>query len=133
MIKTLPEEVEAYRDRMWRREPESRVESAVEAEKFVEAVGFCATMTGARGLEGSAQGVGDGDVRPAAGVEGRRARAIHARARRVAEDVEGHPAGGSLRALVHVHLDAQRVALRGGAFDEGAARGGSARGRARVP
>jgi len=48
MIKTLPEEVEAYRDRMWRREPESRVESAVEAEKFIEAVGFCATMTDAR-------------------------------------------------------------------------------------
>src|SRR3989440_12003426 len=48
MIKTLPEEVEAYRDRMWRREPESRVESAVEAEKFVEAVGFCAAMTDAR-------------------------------------------------------------------------------------
>src|SRR2546421_9478719 len=47
MIKTLPEEVEAYRDRMWRREPESRVESAVKAEKFVETVGFCATMTDA--------------------------------------------------------------------------------------
>src|SRR5918911_2100547 len=48
MIKALPEEVEAYRDRTWRREPESRVETAVEAEKLVEAVGFCATMTDAR-------------------------------------------------------------------------------------
>jgi hypothetical protein len=48
MIKTLPEEVEAYRDRMWRREPEARVETAVEAEKLIEAVGFCATMTDAR-------------------------------------------------------------------------------------
>ncbi|HZT59006.1 MAG TPA: hypothetical protein VFA21_10310 [Pyrinomonadaceae bacterium] len=48
MIKTLPEEVEAYRDRMWRREPESRVETAVEAERFVESVGFCATMTDVR-------------------------------------------------------------------------------------
>src|SRR5438270_12703206 len=48
MIKTLPEEVEAYRDRVWRREPESRIETAVEAEKFVETVGFCATMTDAR-------------------------------------------------------------------------------------
>src|SRR5947209_18695974 len=48
MIKTLPEEAEAYRDRMWRRGPESRVETAVETEKFVEAVGFCATMTDAR-------------------------------------------------------------------------------------
>jgi len=48
MIKTLPEEVEAYRDRMWRREPESRVEDAVEAERFVESVGLCATMTDVR-------------------------------------------------------------------------------------
>src|ERR687883_2153921 len=48
MIKTLPEEVEAYRDRMWRREPESRVETAVEAEKLVERAGLCAAMTDAR-------------------------------------------------------------------------------------
>src|SRR2546421_11106249 len=48
MIKTLPEEVEAYRDRVWRREPESRIETAVEVEKFIETVGFCATMTDAR-------------------------------------------------------------------------------------
>jgi len=48
MEKTLPEEVEVYRDRMWRREPEARVETAVEAEKLVEAAGFCAAMTDAR-------------------------------------------------------------------------------------
>src|ERR687895_1116315 len=48
MLKALPEEVEAYRDRAWRREPEARVETAVEAEKLVEAAGFCATMTDAR-------------------------------------------------------------------------------------
>ena len=48
MLKTLPEEVEAYRDRAWRREPESRVETAVEAEKLVESAGFCATMTDSR-------------------------------------------------------------------------------------
>jgi hypothetical protein len=48
MIKALPEKVEAYRDRAWRREPESRVETAVEAEKLVESAGFCATMTDAR-------------------------------------------------------------------------------------
>src|SRR5881227_316120 len=48
MMKALPEEVEAYRDRMWRREPESRVETAVEAEKLVESAGFCAAMTDAR-------------------------------------------------------------------------------------
>ena len=48
MIKTLPEEVEAFRDRAWRREPEARVETAIEAEKLVESVGFCATMTDSR-------------------------------------------------------------------------------------
>jgi hypothetical protein len=48
MIKALPEEVESYRDRMWRREPESRVETAVEAEKLVEATGFSASMTDSR-------------------------------------------------------------------------------------
>lgn len=44
----LPEEVEAYRDRMWRREPEMRVENAVEAERLIESVGFCAAMTDVR-------------------------------------------------------------------------------------
>ena len=48
MLKTLPEEVEAFRDRAWRREPEARVETAVEAEKLVDSVGFCATMTDSR-------------------------------------------------------------------------------------
>src|SRR5438270_1627681 len=47
-MKALPEEVEVYRDRLWRREPESRVESAVEAERLVESVGFCFAMTDAR-------------------------------------------------------------------------------------
>src|SRR4029453_10162036 len=48
MLKVLPEEVEAFRDRAWRREPEARIETAVEAEKLVESVGFCATMTDSR-------------------------------------------------------------------------------------
>ena len=48
MLKSLPETAEAYRDRCWRREPEARLETAVEAEKFIEAVGFCATMTDSR-------------------------------------------------------------------------------------
>src|SRR3954464_5788356 len=48
MLKTLPEEVELFRDRAWRREPEARVETAVEAEKLVETVGFCAAMTDSR-------------------------------------------------------------------------------------
>ena len=48
MIKFLPEEVEAYRDRLWRREPELRIETALEAEQLVEAVGFCSAMTDVR-------------------------------------------------------------------------------------
>ncbi len=44
----LPEEVELFRDRMWRREPELRVEDAVDAEHMIESVGFCATLTDAR-------------------------------------------------------------------------------------
>jgi hypothetical protein len=48
MADSLPEEVEAYRDRAWRREPESRVERAADAEKLIEEVGFCAAMTDAR-------------------------------------------------------------------------------------
>jgi hypothetical protein len=32
----LPEHVEAHRDRMWRREEELRVESALDAEHFIE-------------------------------------------------------------------------------------------------
>jgi hypothetical protein len=45
---SLPEEIEAHRDRMWRREPEARVEDAVDAERLIEDVGFCAAMTDAR-------------------------------------------------------------------------------------
>jgi hypothetical protein len=48
MSDSIPEEVEVFRDRRWRREPESRVETAVEAEALVEAAGFCAAMTDAR-------------------------------------------------------------------------------------
>jgi hypothetical protein len=45
---SLPEEIEIHRDRMWRREPESRVEDASGAERLIEEVGFCAAMTDAR-------------------------------------------------------------------------------------
>ncbi|MGH9941360.1 MAG: AlkZ-related protein [Pyrinomonadaceae bacterium] len=44
----LPEEVEAYRDLMWDRTPEARVENAADAERLVERIGFCASMTDAR-------------------------------------------------------------------------------------
>jgi hypothetical protein len=46
--KPLPEEVEAYRDETWRRQPELRVETAEEAERFVADAGFAWTLTDAR-------------------------------------------------------------------------------------
>src|SRR5207302_5399614 len=36
----LPEEIELHRDRMWRRDEDLRIESAVDAERFIEDVGF---------------------------------------------------------------------------------------------
>ncbi len=47
---TLPlsEHIEAHRDRMWRREEELRVESALDAERFIEDVGFANTLTDTR-------------------------------------------------------------------------------------
>ena len=47
-IKTLPEEIEEYRDKMWRREEELRVDNALDAEKFIEGVGFCNALTDVR-------------------------------------------------------------------------------------
>lgn len=44
----LPEEIEIYRDRMWRRDPEYRVEDVHTAERFIEEVGFCETLTDSR-------------------------------------------------------------------------------------
>src|SRR2546430_249798 len=44
----LPEEIEVYRDRSWRREPERRVEDLYTAEQFIESVGFCAALTDSR-------------------------------------------------------------------------------------
>ncbi|HEX2270894.1 MAG TPA: hypothetical protein VHH35_15225 [Pyrinomonadaceae bacterium] len=44
----LPEEIEIYRDRLWRRDPEYRVEDAHSAERFIEDVGFCEALTDAR-------------------------------------------------------------------------------------
>ena len=36
----LPEQIELHRDRMWRRDEDLRVESALAAERFIEDVGF---------------------------------------------------------------------------------------------
>ena len=44
----LPEQIEAHRDRRWRRDEDLRVESAIDAERFIEDVGFANTMTDAR-------------------------------------------------------------------------------------
>jgi hypothetical protein len=44
----LPEEIEAYRDRMWRRDPECRVEDVHAAERFIDDVGFCEALTDSR-------------------------------------------------------------------------------------
>ena len=44
----LPEEIEVYRDRMWRRDPECRVEDVHAAERFIEDVGFCEALTDSR-------------------------------------------------------------------------------------
>ena len=36
----LPEQIELHRDRMWRRDEDLRIESAVDAERFIEDVGW---------------------------------------------------------------------------------------------
>ena len=40
LIQELPEEVEAYRDRSWRREPEFQIEDALAAERLSIALAF---------------------------------------------------------------------------------------------
>ena len=37
---SLPEQIELHRDRMWRRDEDLRVESAIDVERFIEDVGF---------------------------------------------------------------------------------------------
>ena len=44
----IPEEIEEYRDSRWRREGTRQVESAYEAEHFIEQTGFAACMTDSR-------------------------------------------------------------------------------------
>ena len=45
---TLPEAFEDYRDRRWCREPMQQVETAGDAERFIERIGFSACMTDSR-------------------------------------------------------------------------------------
>ena len=44
----LPEDIEDYRDARWQREETRRVDSAFDAERFVERVGFAACLTDSR-------------------------------------------------------------------------------------
>ena len=47
-ILELPEFIETHRDHNWRRDPELRIEGELDAERFIEAVGFCAALTDSR-------------------------------------------------------------------------------------
>lgn len=47
-MKQLPEEIEQYRDRKWRREESLKVETAAGVEAMVEDLGFCLGLTDAR-------------------------------------------------------------------------------------
>jgi len=44
----LPDHIELHRDRMWRRDEDLRIESAVDAERFIGDVGFANTLIDAR-------------------------------------------------------------------------------------
>src|SRR2546429_1272294 len=48
MTPPLHEQIELHRDRMWRRDEDLRIESAIDAERFIEDVGFANTLTDAR-------------------------------------------------------------------------------------
>lgn len=47
-MKTVPEEIEVYRDRLWRREEALKIEKAEQVEQMVEDLGFCLTLTDSR-------------------------------------------------------------------------------------
>src|SRR5256886_9885595 len=44
----IPAEIEEYRDERWRREGTRQIETAFDAERFIEQVGFAACMTDSR-------------------------------------------------------------------------------------
>lgn len=44
----IPEEIEQFRDRKWRREETLKIEKVLEVERMVEELGFCLTLTDAR-------------------------------------------------------------------------------------
>ncbi len=47
-MKTVPEEIEQYRDRKWRREEVLKIDKATEVESLVEDLGFCNALTDSR-------------------------------------------------------------------------------------
>jgi hypothetical protein len=48
MMNTLPPEIEEYRDQRWHREETLRIETALDAERFIERIGFTACLTDSR-------------------------------------------------------------------------------------
>ena len=44
----IPSDIEEYRDEHWRREATRQVETALDAERFIERVGFAACLTDSR-------------------------------------------------------------------------------------
>jgi hypothetical protein len=46
--RVIPEEIEEYRDERWRREGMRQVETALDAERFIEQIGFAACLTDSR-------------------------------------------------------------------------------------
>ena len=58
----IPAEIEEYRDERWRREGMRQVETALDAERFIEQLGFADCMTEQErtsDLERASQGMGD--------------------------------------------------------------------------
>ncbi|MGI8468984.1 MAG: AlkZ-related protein [Pyrinomonadaceae bacterium] len=47
-MQLIPEEIEIYRDRKWRREEALKVERAMDVERMIEDLGFCLTLTDSR-------------------------------------------------------------------------------------
>lgn len=47
-MRELPEEIEQYRDHLWRREESLKIDSAEEVEAMVESLGFCLGLTDVR-------------------------------------------------------------------------------------
>ena len=45
---SLPEDIQSHRDKAWCRDPELRIEEALTAEKFIDRIGFCSSLTDSR-------------------------------------------------------------------------------------